>query len=175
MLSSNRSLGPSAEPELVSEMQRAEMACRLAVSLRAAKACTGLTIDQMAVFAGTARSTMQRYLSGKRVPGAITLKRLADSFSIPLDSFFEPGPRAAAQRAAGRADLPSLSANLRAAKTATGLTVDELALFAGTSRTSMSRYLIGEREPDAITLKRLADSLGVDADNFFGDLKIGGD
>lgn len=63
------------------------------------------------------------------------------------------------------ADFKTVFKNLR---TARGLTQEELANQLGLSRSRVSMYELGEREPDFETTEMLADFFNVDIDYLFG-------
>jgi len=56
--------------------------------------------------------------------------------------------------------LTTIGEQIRAARTAAGLTQIELAERAGLWQSSISDYERGEEEPDRRTLHRLADAIG---------------
>ena len=65
------------------------------------------------------------------------------------------------------ATLPELGRNLRRARTAVGLTQTALAKRVGMDRSYISGVEAGQRNPTALTLKRLAKVLGVTPTVFF--------
>jgi DNA-binding XRE family transcriptional regulator len=65
------------------------------------------------------------------------------------------------------ATLPELGRNLRRVRTAAGLTQTALAKRSGLNRSYVSDLEAGQRNPTAMTLKRLAKVLGVTPTAFF--------
>ena len=65
------------------------------------------------------------------------------------------------------ATLPELGRNLRRVRTAAGLTQTALAKRSGTARSYVNGLEAGQRNPTAMTLKRLATVLGVTPIVFF--------
>ena len=65
------------------------------------------------------------------------------------------------------AALPELGRNLRRVRTAAGLTQTALAKRSGMDRSYVSDLEAGQRNPTALTLKRLAKVLGVTPTAFF--------
>jgi DNA-binding XRE family transcriptional regulator len=63
--------------------------------------------------------------------------------------------------------LPELGRNLRRVRTAAGLTQTALAKRSGIDRSYVSGLEAGQRNPTALTLKRLAEVLGVTPTVFF--------
>ena len=64
-----------------------------------------------------------------------------------------------------------LAANMRQARLRSELSIAQIARLAGVSRPAMSRYLSGERCPDAITLKRFADITGLSPDELLSGIR----
>ena len=65
------------------------------------------------------------------------------------------------------ATLPELGRNLRRVRTAAGLSQTDLAKRSGIDRSYVSGLETGQRNPTAMTLKRLATVLGVTPTVFF--------
>src|SRR5688572_5454702 len=64
---------------------------------------------------------------------------------------------------------PHLGENLRRLMARQGLSLDELATASGVDRRTIASVLRGKKRPHSRTLHRLAETLGVPADEFFQD------
>ncbi len=64
--------------------------------------------------------------------------------------------------------MGNFAQTLRGLRMQQGLTQPQLAQRLGVSRSTVSMYERGEREPDFATLSRIADLFGVDADQLLG-------
>jgi transcriptional regulator with XRE-family HTH domain len=64
---------------------------------------------------------------------------------------------------------PQLGENLRRLMARQGTSLDELVIASGVDRRTISGVLRGKKRPHSRTLRRLAEALGVPADEFFQD------